>query len=182
MLKEALEVALGSMAFLVKEEEVDVVALVIHGMFSRAFQGSCRAKPTSRTTESEKSYVDADGKTQTRTVTHHHRNSGGSRGRDGRDGSRPKHILTEGSDGRDGSGSISVVSDNGTKHSYIARYHLVVKSFEVFDENRDGVYEPGEYLIVKNIVVHNEGEPQPNIQFHALLTDACSRSNAIPVW
>jgi hypothetical protein len=51
------------------------------------------------------------------------------------------------------------VSDNGAEHSYLARYHLVVKSFEVFDENSDGVNEPGEYLIVKNIIVHNQGKP-----------------------
>lgn len=35
---------------------------------------------------------------------------------------------------------------------------MVVKSFEVYDENHDGINEPGEYLIVKNIIVRNEGE------------------------
>ena len=122
-------------------------------------RGSSELKTRSRTEEETESYVDENGENQTRTVTTRHRNPGGSDGRDGSSGSRPRFKLSAGSDGRDGSGSISVASNNGMGHSYLARYHLVVKSFEVFDENSDGVNEPGEYLIVKNIIVHNEGKP-----------------------
>jgi len=42
--------------------------------------------------------------------------------------------------------------------SYSSRYHLIVESFEVVDENNDGINEPGEYLIVKNISVRNDGK------------------------
>jgi hypothetical protein len=122
-------------------------------------RGSGKLKTKSRTEEKTESYVDENGKNQTRTVTTRHRNSGGFDGRNGSSGSQPKFKLSAGSDGRDGSGSISVASNNGIELSYLARYRLVVKSFEVFDENSDGVNEPGEYLIVKNIIVHNEGKP-----------------------
>jgi hypothetical protein len=33
----------------------------------------------------------------------------------------------------------------------------VVKDFDVIDENNDGINEPGEHLIVRNIVVRNAG-------------------------
>jgi hypothetical protein len=42
--------------------------------------------------------------------------------------------------------------------SYVNRYFLFVESFEVVDENNDGINEPGEYLIVKNIIVRNNGK------------------------
>jgi hypothetical protein len=42
--------------------------------------------------------------------------------------------------------------------SYVNRYFLLVESFEVVDENNDGINEPGEYLIVKNIIVRNNGK------------------------
>jgi hypothetical protein len=35
---------------------------------------------------------------------------------------------------------------------------MVVDSFEVVDENNDGINEPGEHLIVKNIIVRNDGK------------------------
>ncbi|KAK0708516.1 hypothetical protein B0H67DRAFT_590447 [Lasiosphaeris hirsuta] len=40
---------------------------------------------------------------------------------------------------------------------YPSRYNLVVKEFEVTDENDDGINEPGEHLIISNIVVTNTG-------------------------
>ena len=33
-----------------------------------------------------------------------------------------------------------------------------MESFETVDENNDAVNEPGEYLVVKNIVIRNDGE------------------------
>jgi len=44
-----------------------------------------------------------------------------------------------------------------TEGTYTSRYRLIVKSFDVIDENEDGINEPGEYLHVKNIVVENTG-------------------------
>lgn len=47
---------------------------------------------------------------------------------------------------------------DGTTRSYPDRYRLVVDGFEVVDENNDGINEPGEHLIVENIIVRNHGE------------------------
>jgi hypothetical protein len=48
--------------------------------------------------------------------------------------------------------------DNEGVKSYVSRYQLVVDSFEVVDENSDGINEPGEYLFVRNIIIRNDGE------------------------
>ena len=90
-------------------------------------------------------------------MPHHKYNRGGSRGPDGRNGKAITWALSAGPNGRNGTARINVEDSGGTTKSYVNRYHLVVKSFEVVDENKDGIYEPGEYLIVKNIIVHNQG-------------------------
>lgn len=70
-------------------------------------------------------------------------------------------VLKNGSDGQNGRTKIDVVMNNGTSKSFVSRYHLVVDSFEIVDENDDGINEPGEYLIVKNIMVRNIGKQVP---------------------
>ena len=50
------------------------------------------------------------------------------------------------------------MEEDGKTTSYSDRYHLTVESFDVVDENKDGINEPGEYIFVRNIVVKNEGE------------------------
>lgn len=46
---------------------------------------------------------------------------------------------------------------NGTESTYPSRYQLVVVGFEVYDENGDGVNEPGEHVLVTKIYVQNTG-------------------------
>jgi hypothetical protein len=49
-----------------------------------------------------------------------------------------------------------------TEATYPGRYDLEVVSFDVIDENEDGVNEPGEHLLVRNIKVRNKGSmPSP---------------------
>lgn len=53
---------------------------------------------------------------------------------------------------------MTVIRNNGTVATYPTRYDLKVVSFDVVDENEDGINEPGERLLVKNIRVQNTGE------------------------
>jgi len=150
-------VRLENMVFQELEDVEDVVAAVIHGIVLRTCDDSCKLISKSRTEFTTEYYTDSDGNRQSRQVPHYRSNPGGRRGRDGRDGSAPTWTLSAGPNGRNGSARINVEDSAGTAKSYANRYHLVVKSFEVVDENNDGIYEPGEYLIVKNIIVHNQG-------------------------
>lgn len=59
--------------------------------------------------------------------------------------------------GAQGSSQVTVKRNDGTEATYPTRYELKVVSFDVVDENDDGINEPGEHLIVKNIRVQNTG-------------------------
>ncbi|KAK3381208.1 hypothetical protein B0H63DRAFT_560930 [Podospora didyma] len=89
-------------------------------------------------------------------------NRGGSGGAGGRAGYRPTDELYPGRNGPAGSGQIIVLYRDGTSASYASRFILEVVSFDVQDENDDGINEPGEHLIVSNIVMKNTGQmPSP---------------------
>lgn len=65
--------------------------------------------------------------------------------------------LHPGRDGPPGFSQITVLFDDGTSAAYHSRYMLEVVEFDVLDENGDGIYEPGEHIIVSNIVIKNTG-------------------------
>jgi hypothetical protein len=46
---------------------------------------------------------------------------------------------------------------DGTSATYPSGYVLKVVSFDICDENEDGINEPGEHLLVSNIKVQNTG-------------------------
>ncbi|KAM7212369.1 hypothetical protein V8F06_012242 [Rhypophila decipiens] len=73
--------------------------------------------------------------------------------------------LSDGQSGTDGFCHIQLCRKGGAKaEMYPGRYELVVRSFDIIDENEDGIYEPGEFLIVENIVIQNVGRmPSPQI-------------------
>lgn len=48
--------------------------------------------------------------------------------------------------------------NNDTESTYPSIYQLKVVSFDVIDENEDGVNEPGEHLFIQNIRVENTGK------------------------
>ncbi|KAF2259686.1 hypothetical protein CC78DRAFT_555936 [Lojkania enalia] len=79
---------------------------------------------------------------------------------------RPSEPLYGGRAGRDGISQIRVLRNDLTEGVYPSRYQLVVKDFDVVDENMDGINEPGEYLLVHNIQIQNVGgmpSPKGNV-------------------
>ncbi|KAH0564731.1 hypothetical protein GP486_001878 [Trichoglossum hirsutum] len=88
------------------------------------------------------------------TVDHRSRPPGAS-GPQGRPGNRPPTYLAGGKSGKQGSCQIRVVNRDLTESTYPDRYDIRVVSFDILDENRDGVNEPGEHLLVTNIKVQN---------------------------
>ena len=93
---------------------------------------------------------------QNETITH--KRDPGRRGRVGPPGARPPTYLQGGVGGAQGSSQVTVKRNNGTEATYPTRYELRVVSFDVVDENDDGINEPGEYLLVQNIRVQNTGK------------------------
>jgi hypothetical protein len=53
---------------------------------------------------------------------------------------------------------VVVMTRNGRTVSYRHRYNLEVESFNVQDENKDGIYEPGEFISVTDIRIRNTGK------------------------
>lgn len=73
-----------------------------------------------------------------------------------------------------------MVDKDGGVMTYSNRFKLAVQSFDIVDENNDGINEPGEYLFVNNIVVRNEGKsPKAHIVLtkfiNTLHQDQCLR-------
>ncbi|KAM7206582.1 hypothetical protein V8F20_002708 [Naviculisporaceae sp. PSN 640] len=107
-------------------------------------------------------HTDEKGETHTRQHRTHHSHPAGSSGRKGYSGREITHSLSAGRSGANGYCRIKLLRNDGGEEMYSGRYRLVVHSFDVVDENEDGITEPGEYLIVKNIVVRNVGDmPSP---------------------
>ena len=42
--------------------------------------------------------------------------------------------------------------------AYLDRYMPELVSYDILDENEDGIFEPGEHLIIRYIVVQNIGK------------------------
>lgn len=82
-------------------------------------------------------------------------------GRDGRPGAVISNRLVEGTPGKDGSFTIIVRSCDGGEQEYPSRYNLELVDFDIEDENGDGIFEPGEHIMVKRIRIRNTGEHHP---------------------
>ncbi|KAF8540941.1 hypothetical protein BDD12DRAFT_546975 [Trichophaea hybrida] len=83
--------------------------------------------------------------------------SDGLDGSCGPDGSLSTMTPRDGPDGIPGSGRITVRQADGSRQSYMSKYTIELVSFQVTDENDDGIIEPGEYIYIERIVVHNKG-------------------------
>lgn len=81
----------------------------------------------------------------------------GQRGLDGQPGASITDPLFEGIPGQEGSVTIIVRYGDGREQAYSSRYNLELVDFDVEDENGDGIFEPGEHIIVKRIRVRNTG-------------------------
>lgn len=82
----------------------------------------------------------------------------GLNGRDGRPGAVQTKALFPGLPGNDGSVKIHVGRRDGTIQQYNSRYRLELVDFDVEDENGDGIFEPGEHILVRRIRVRNTGK------------------------
>ncbi len=110
-------------------------------------------------TETETSR-NSDGSQSTRSVSH--RNSGGSDGRRGRDGRPGTAVLEPGQKGALGRFSIQVHGEGGKEERYPSRYRLCLVGFTHGGRVDDGIYEPGEEIVVSAVEVENlGGMPMP---------------------
>ena len=80
-----------------------------------------------------------------------------SNGMVGASGHCPSASLEAGRDGKKGAAKINVLSNDGSVSSYYSRFEFRLLSFEVTDENDDGIFEPGECVIIKNFRIQNSG-------------------------
>ncbi|KAH7381945.1 hypothetical protein BKA64DRAFT_684616 [Cadophora sp. MPI-SDFR-AT-0126] len=88
---------------------------------------------------------------------------GGYPGTNGLAGAPARSILRGGSSGRDGQIRFVVIFNDGTVSKYASRYDLRIENWMLKDENDDGIYEPGENIMVQNIAIRNHGDmPSPS--------------------
>jgi hypothetical protein len=90
-------------------------------------------------------------------------------GHTGEPGARPPSYLTGGFSDAQGSSQIRVLMNNDTESTDPTIYKLKVVSFDVVDENEDGVNEPGNHLLVKNIRVENTGKLRSTFSEYGVL-------------
>lgn len=83
------------------------------------------------------------------------RKSGGYSGSSGSRGRSGNGDTSDGRSGKSASYVINVQGENGTKQ-YSRLYNLRTLSFRLTSENKDGVIEPGEEVILDNLVVQND--------------------------
>jgi hypothetical protein len=82
----------------------------------------------------------------------------GDDGPTGRTGNQIQDMLLRGAAGADGRAQIIVRHLNGDRPRYDKCYDLQLVNFDLEDENGDGIFEPGEHVIVRRIIVKNAGK------------------------
>lgn len=105
----------------------------------------------------------------------------GQPGQPGRDGLEQTGILKEGLPGAAGKMVILVQNLDGTISEYDKPWKLRLVSFDIEDENGDGIFEPGEKIIIRRVCVENIGIVSPPLTFHSSskLLMIISRRNAV---
>lgn len=83
----------------------------------------------------------------------------GDDGPRGRNGNPVEDMLLRGAAGPDGRAQVIVRYANGDRPRYDRCYDLELVDFDLEDENGDGIFEPGERVIVRRITVKNAGIP-----------------------
>lgn len=130
----------------------------VHGEPGAGGRGGFGGNGCSWTETHANTVTDQYGNSNTQYYTTHHSRPGAPPGPDGPYGARPNDPLYGGRAGRNGMGQIRVLRNDLTEGTYTSRYQLVVKGFDVVDENMDGINEPGEFLLVQNLRVENVGK------------------------
>lgn len=106
-----------------------------------------------------------------RSQTIYHRQAGGKDGEPGPKGNDGTGDISAGKSGLPGAFEFIVTEEDGSTQRYTSVYDLHLESYDYVDENRDGVFRPGEKVIVSNIVVRNSGHmPSPYGNSKALVT------------
>ncbi|MBX3232963.1 MAG: hypothetical protein KIT84_11725 [Labilithrix sp.] len=100
-------------------------------------------------------YVDAEGRSQSRTKFHS--NPGGSTGPSGRSGFAGTAALRDGARGAAGTFLVEVSDDRGRVSRADSRYDVRLVSFRHRNANDDGIYEPEEQVFVGDLEVENTG-------------------------
>jgi hypothetical protein len=84
----------------------------------------------------------------------------GLAGSNGQPGLLSDFVPEDGIDGVPGTCRITVRHMDGSHQSYTSKYSLELVSFQVTDENDDGIIEPGEHIYIEQVVVRNLGAIQ----------------------
>ncbi|KAI0542648.1 hypothetical protein GGR58DRAFT_509987 [Xylaria digitata] len=103
-----------------------------------------------------------------------HKQVEGLDGLNGHSGTPGTSVLHNGVDGLQGKVTIVVQKSDGSRQEYSSLYSLKLTDFDVEDENRDGIFEPGEHLFVRRITVQNSGgmpSPTRSIQLSMVESD-----------
>ncbi|KAK0669848.1 hypothetical protein QBC41DRAFT_346031 [Cercophora samala] len=109
-------------------------------------------------------HTNANGQHYTEYATRYHSRPAGRGGPGGMAGRTPNDLLYPGQDGQMGYSEVIVNYRDGRRGVFPSRYMLEVVDFKVHDENGDGINEPGERLIISDIVIKNTGQmPSPKI-------------------
>ena len=94
------------------------------------------------------------------------RNYSRPKGIDGRKGAAGEGVsdaLLDGAEGIKGRAVIVVVHRAGDLTRYDRRFSLQLEDFDLEDENGDGIFEPGEHIVVRRVRVKNTGGmPSPS--------------------
>ena len=79
-------------------------------------------------------------------------------GREGRPGVEITDPLLKGNPGPPGTLEIYVRYHDGSTTRYDRLYQLELIDFHIEDENGDGIFEPGEHILIRRIRVRNTGK------------------------
>ncbi|KAH7081221.1 hypothetical protein BKA63DRAFT_549959 [Paraphoma chrysanthemicola] len=169
----------GSAYITVAEDDLDTIVAVqwttsggnggatgVHGQPGAGGLGGLGGHGCSWTETHSRNVTEYNGNSYVEYYNTYHSRAGAPPGPGGLSGMHPHEPLYGGRAGRNGHSQIRVLKNDLTEEVYTSRYQLVVKGFDVVDENMDGINEPGEFLKVQNIRVQNVGgmpSPKGNV-------------------
>lgn len=103
-------------------------------------------------------------------------------GKDGESGATMTAPLVKGTKGDRGTISIAVQHTDGTTQRYTSAWTLELVGFEVEDDNADGIFEPGDYIHIRRVIVRNAGKiSSPTVPIPVSLADHSDQFEAVPV-
>lgn len=113
--------------------------------------------------------------------TEYHSKPAGWNGSNGWGGVPHLSSLHDGSHGLNGTFSFFVRRRNGNREQYHGCYNLTLSAFEMVDDNDDGIYEPGEHVLIRGIQIYNSGIVFPAAEYLSPVLIRVDRTYALPV-